>query len=336
MSQTFRFGIIGTGNIANQFAAGVAESSRCTIAAVGSRSADSANRFAGKHEIAHAHASYDALLADESVDAVYNSLPNSMHHEWTIKALKAGKHALCEKPFATNLAQAEQMFDAADQAGRLLVEAFMYRSHPLTTAALETVRRGEIGRLRLIKASFNYFTAKVDGNVRFDAGLAGGALMDIGCYCTSFATLFAGAAPTAVHAVANLHETGVDEMAVGTLAFPGNILASFTCGMAAHADNTAYLCGSEGFVEIPIPWKPPAADAVYTVRTMPAPKLDGIKRDPTHDTRTVSAGGSLYGLEADDFAAAALGEQPPAVSKQDTLTNQRILDDLRQQIGLAF
>lgn len=336
MTQPFRFGIIGTGNIANQFASGVAGSQRCTISAVGSRSQASADDFASQHDVPAAHGSYEALLADASVDAVYNSLPNALHHEWTIKALEAGKHVLCEKPFATNLQQAEQMFAAADHADRLLVEAFMYKSHPLTHAVVKAVRDGEIGQLRLIKASFNYFTAKVEGNVRFSSELAGGALMDIGCYCTSFAMLIADAQPTAVHAVGNVHETGVDEMAVGTLSFPGDVLATFTCGMAAHADNTAYICGSEGFIEVPIPWKPPVEDAVYTVRTMPAPKLDGAKRPPTQETRQVSAPGPLYGLEADDFAAAALGEQPPAVTRAQTLANQRILDDLRRQIGLSF
>jgi len=336
MSDKLRFGIIGTGNIANQFAAGVAGSRRCVVSAVGSRSADAAEAFAAKHDVPAAHAGYDAMLADETVDAVYNSLPNALHHQWTIKALQAGKHVLCEKPFAVNLAEAERMFDAADQAGRLLVEAFMYRSHPLTRAVHKSLRDGEIGKLRLIKASFNYYTGKVEGNVRFDVALAGGALMDIGCYCTSFATLMAGAAPTAVHAAGNFHDTGVDEMAVGTLVFPDDVLASFTCGMAAHADNTAYLCGSEGFIEIPIPWKPPVTDAVYTVRTMPAPKLDGAKREPTRETRKVSADAPLYGLEADDFAAAALDGAAPAVSRQDTLTNQRTLDELRRQLGLPF
>ena len=338
MSDKLRFGIIGTGNIANQFAAGVRGSKRCAISAVGSRSGPSAKAFADKHAIANAraHGSYESLLADDAVDAVYNSLPNALHCEWTIRALEAGKHVLCEKPFAVNLDEATQMFDAAERHGRLLVEAFMYRSHPLTRAVHHAVRSGEIGTLRLIKASFNYFTRRVDGNVRFSTDLAGGALMDIGCYCTSFAMLMAGAEPAAVHAVADLHTTGVDEMTVGTMRFPGGVLASFTCGMSAHADNTAYLCGSEGFIEVPIPWKPPEKDAEYTIRTMPAPKLDGEKRNPTHETRRVSADVPLYGLEADHFADAVRDGAAPAVTKAETLANQRVLDQMRRQIGLLF
>ena len=146
-----RWGILGTGNIANQFAAGVAASRRGRVVAVGSRATASADAFARPREIAAAHGSYDELLRDSSVDAVYNSLPNSLHHEWTIKALRAGKHVLCEKPFAMDHPQSVEMFDAARQAKRVLVEAFMYRSHPLTKAVIDTVRSGAIGEVRLVK-----------------------------------------------------------------------------------------------------------------------------------------------------------------------------------------
>src|SRR5207253_1326857 len=135
MSDRLRWGILGTGNIARQFADGIGRSARRGgVTAVGSRSPDSANAFAESRQIQNVHGSYDALLADPAVDAVYNSLPNSLHHEWTIKALRAGKHMLCEKPFALTASQSKEMFDAARKAGKVLVEAFMYRSHPLTHA----------------------------------------------------------------------------------------------------------------------------------------------------------------------------------------------------------
>ncbi|MGH7213542.1 MAG: Gfo/Idh/MocA family protein, partial [Tepidisphaeraceae bacterium] len=166
MSTTLRWGILGTGNIARQFAAGVRTSSRGALAAVGSRARESADAFARTYEIPSSHAGYDALLRDASVDAVYNSLPNSMHHEWTIRALRAGKHVLCEKPFATNLAQSQEMFDVARTAGKVLVEAFMYRSHPLTLAVKRAVDDGAIGRLQLIRTSFCYRTSRIAGNIR--------------------------------------------------------------------------------------------------------------------------------------------------------------------------
>src|SRR5947209_12765150 len=153
MSERLRWGVLGTGNIARQFCVGVAASGRCALAAVGSRSADSASTFAAAHRIPSVHGSYNGLLADPAVDAVYVSLPNTLHHEWTIKALRAGKHVLCEKPFAVSVAQAEEMFDVARQQGRVLIEGFMYRTHPLTAAVLETLRRGEIGHLQLIRTS---------------------------------------------------------------------------------------------------------------------------------------------------------------------------------------
>src|SRR5690606_34004733 len=138
---------------------------------------------AERFKIPRHHASYDALLADPEVDAVYVSLPNSLHHAWTIRALEAGKHVLCEKPFAATAAEAEAMFASADRAGRLVVEAFMYRSHPLTKAVVRRVREGAVGRLKLIRASFCFRVRQPGGNIRFSRSLAGGALMDIGCYC---------------------------------------------------------------------------------------------------------------------------------------------------------
>jgi len=338
MPTPLRWGILGTGNIARQFCTGVNASRRGQFAAVGSRTADSARAFADAFRVAAAHGSYDALLADPTVEAVYVSLPNSMHHEWTLKALVAGKHVLCEKPMAVNAAQAGEMFDAARRAGRVLVEAFMYRAHPLTHAVLAAVRRGDIGDVRLVRTSFCYRTSKTAGNVRFRPDLAGGALMDVGCYCVNFARLIAGAEPTHVLATGQLHESGVDQLVAGTLAFPGGLVASFTCGMNVQADNTAYVCGSDGYLEIPVPWKPPATAAAYTVARQTPPRMDNpaTPAPPPRQTHTIDAGGELYGVEADDFAATVHDGKPPLVTPDDTLGNMRVLDELRRQIGLLY
>ena len=339
MADRLRWGILGTGNIARQFAEGIASARRCVISAVGSRAAEKAEQFALAHRLTRAHGSYEALISDPSVDAIYVSLPNSMHYEWTLRSLAAGKHVLCEKPFATNAAQAEEMFDAAERGGLVLVEAFMYRSHPVTLAVFETVRSGEIGQLKLIRTSFCYRTTKVRDNIRFDPALAGGALMDIGCYCLDFSRHFAGAEPTAAHAVGHLHESGVDDLMCGVLQFPGGVTASFTCGMTVQADNTAYLCGSEGFVEVPVPWKPPRENAEYSVVRGTPPKMDGPAKaalEPPRQTRHVTAEASLYALEADDFAAAVLDGAPPRISRDDSIGNMRLLDELRRQVGVRF
>src|SRR5689334_10608538 len=154
MADTLRWGILGTGNIARQFARGQSPGSRNVLSAVGSRGAQSAAQFAAAHGLQRSYGSYEALIADREIDAVYLSLPNSLHHEWTIRSLRAGKHVLCEKPLATRASEAEEMFDVAERQGRLLVEAFMYRSHPLTRAVRDVVRSGQIGELKLIRTSF--------------------------------------------------------------------------------------------------------------------------------------------------------------------------------------
>jgi len=326
-SKTLRWGILGTGNIARQFAQGLnAAPARHTLAAVGSRHGETASAFAKAHSIPTAHSSYADLLADRNIDAVYISLPNSLHHPWTLAALAAGKHVLCEKPIANDTAQAQEMFDAAQRAGLLLAEAFMYRSHPLTHAVQAAVAAGKIGELRIIRTSFLYATNKIADNIRFNTSLGGGSLMDIGCYCLSFSRLFAGAEPTHLHVSAHLHSTGVDDYTAGLLHFPNDILATFTCGMAVRADNTASLLGTAGYIEIPIPWKPPAQNAAFTV----------VDASGTRLTQVVSVHTELYAMEADDFAATVFNHTPPRVSPEETLGNMRALDEARRQIGLKF
>jgi D-xylose 1-dehydrogenase (NADP+, D-xylono-1,5-lactone-forming) len=341
MSRKLHWGILGTGNIARQFAAGVRASQRGELTAVASRSGQAAASFAAEFGVPQALEGYERLMGQETIDVVYVSLPNSMHHEWTIAALRAGKHVLCEKPLATNAAQAAEMFDAAESAKRVLVEAFMYRSHPLTLAVAEAVSRGEIGQLRLIRTSFCFRTNKIEGNVRFSAELAGGSMMDVGCYCLNYSRFFAGCEPTRVDAVGRLHSSGVDETAAGTLVFPNGILASFACGTTVHADNSAYLCGTEGFIETPIPWKPPSPESTFVVARSIPPRMDAAGSQPRaqlppRDVRRVSVPGHLYGIEADDFAAAVFDGAEPRLSRQDSIGNMRVLDEMRKQVGVKF
>jgi predicted dehydrogenase len=338
MAGKLRWGILGTGNIANQFTIGLHTCERGVAVAVGSRNRPTAHEFAARHHISRAYGSYEELVADREIDAIYISLPNSLHAPWTIKALEAGKHVLCEKPLAMDAAEAQRMFDAARKAGKLLVEAFMYRSHPLTLAIVEAVKSGQIGQLRLIRTSFCYRTRKIEGNVRFVPSLGGGGLMDIGCYCINFARLFAGAEPSAVHAVAAFHPSGVDELAAGTLTFPSGIVSTFACGMSVQADNTAYLCGSEGYIEIPVPWKPTAGNSKFILSAGVPPKMDnpGATPPPPRSVREIESPGNMYGLEADEFAAAALDGKIPRITEADSLGNMRVLDSMRRQIGLQF
>jgi predicted dehydrogenase len=338
MSTRLRWGILGTGNIARQFVGGLAGSPRCDVQAVASRNKESAHVFAMANHVRSAWINYDLLVKDPEVDVVYNALPNSLHHEWTIKALRAGKHVLCEKPIAMNAAQAEEMFDVARQTGKVLAEAFMYRSHPLTHAIMNAVRSGAIGNLRLIRTSFCFRTTRITGNIRFSPELGGGGLMDVGCYCISYSRLFAGEEPTESTIVANRHASGVDDLAVGSLKFPGGVLASFTCGMSTQADNTAYLCGTEGYIEVPVPWKPTKESTFVIGRGIP-PKMDGpakvqVGAGAQKEVVRISATEDLYGLEAANFAAAVMDGKTPAVAPADSIGNMRVLDELRRLGGL--
>jgi len=334
-----RWGILGAGNIARQFAGSFPTAVRGKIVAVGSRAAETARAFATAYSAGEAFGSYEELIAAKDVDAVYVSLPNSMHHEWTIKALKAGKHVLCEKPIASNAAEAQEMFDAAHRAGRVLMEAFMYRSHPLTHAIVDAVRSGKIGRVKLIRTSFCFRVWKTANNIRFDPALAGGALMDIGCYCINFSRLIAGAEPTGILAAGQLHASGVDELAAGLMQFPNNITASFTCGMNAQADNSASICGNEGYIEIPVPWKPPVQNAAWSLAYSIPPMMDQkggtAPAARPKETFTVDAGKALYALESDDFAEAVLDGAPVRVSATDSVGNMRVLDEMRRLVGVA-
>jgi predicted dehydrogenase len=219
----------------------------------------------------------------------------------------------------------------------VLAEAFMYRSHPLTHAVQAAVASGVIGGLRLIRTSFCFRTTRIAGNIRFSPQLGGGGLMDVGCYCISYSRLFAGEEPTESTIAANRHPSGIDDLAVGSLKFPGGVLASFTCGMSTQADNTAYICGTDGFIEVPVPWKP-AKESTFVIGRGVPPKMDGpakVQVGPGAQSEVVriSANDELYGLEADDFAAAVMDGKAPAVSAADSIGNMRVLDELRQKIA---
>lgn len=356
MESRLRFGILGTGNIAGQFAEGVAGAQHSVVTAVGSRSEDSAAAFAQRFGLdpAQSYGSYDDLIGDQSVDAVYLSLPNHLHAPWTVKTLEAGKHVLCEKPLAMNADEAERMFAAADWHDRRLMEAFMYRCHPLTSAVVGAVRGGAIGQLKTIRASFCYRTSRIDGNVRFDPTIGGGALMDIGCYCLDFCRLVVGRPPIIddAHVVGNLHETGVDDFACVVLKFTadpdakhpalaGPITAALTFGMTVQLDNTAHLGGTDGHLQVPVPWKPPQCGAAYIVAGQTPPKQDlaaaGSKAGPPAPrVFTVDADAPLYGLEADAFAGAVAGRKPLPITPDESLGNARLLETLRKRLGLPW
>ncbi len=243
-----RVGILGAANIARSFVAGVKLSNRVTVSAVASRDADKARAFAREFAIARHFGSYEALLADRGIDAVYIPLPNSLHAEWSIRAAGAGKHVLCEKPLSANAGEARAMFDAARRHGVHLVEGYPYRAQPQTLKLRELLDAGVIGDVRLIQASFG-FTLGAGENIRLSPQLAGGALMDIGTYPVSLARMIAKARPTRVHAAAQWTGGGVDRALAATLEFDSGLFAQITCSFSACLHRQALIAGSNGVIQ---------------------------------------------------------------------------------------
>ena len=258
MTDVLRIGILGTARIARSFTLAVRPSRRVTVAAIASRDLDKAQRFAQDLGIARSFDSYESLLADPEIDAVYIPLPNSLHAEWSIRAARAGKHVLCEKPLAASAAQARAMFDAARQHDVHLVEGYPYLAHPQTRKMRELLEEGTIGAARLIQASFG-FTLTDGGNIRLNPQLSGGALMDVGVYAVSLIRIVAKQCPARVHAVADWtpsDQSGageVDNSLAGTLEFTGGLLAQVTCSFNSALHRQALIVGSTGVIQTTYP-----------------------------------------------------------------------------------
>lgn len=248
IANPLRIGVLGAANIARSFIAAARASSKVVISSIASRDAQKAAAFANETGVAQWFSSYEAMLADPSIEAVYNPLPNNLHAEWTIKAANAGKHVLCEKPFAANAAEARAMFDAAAANRVYVVEAYPYRAQPQTIMLAALLRQGAIGKVRLIQASFG-FPLPVSGNIRWDPALAGGALMDAGSYPVSLVRMIAGERPTRAHAMARFADSGVDHTLVGTIDFPGGVLAQISCSFGTARHRHALIVGDAGSIE---------------------------------------------------------------------------------------
>jgi predicted dehydrogenase len=204
----------------------------------------------------------------------------------------------------------------------------------------EVIKSGAIGIIKHIRTNFCYRTNKVVGNIRFERELGGGVLMDVGCYCINFSRHFAGGEPVAIQATAKFHERGVDELTSAILRFDNDIIATFTCGNTLQADNTATICGTDAYIEVPVPWKPVQGKAGYALAHSTPPRQDqkhaSTLPTPPRQAVAVDVDKDLFALEADDFAATVLDGSPPVITRADTLGNMRVLDEIRRQIGLTF
>src|SRR3954471_1411454 len=252
MARAVKWGIISTADINRKLIPGAHASNKVELVAVASRDKDRAEAFAREWQIERAYGSYDELLADPDIEAVYIPLPNTMHAEWSIKALDAGKHVLCEKPFSRHTDEVEASFDAAERNDRLLSEAFMYRHNPQTARLKELGESGAIGELRLVRSAFIYGLYDAD-NIRLRTDVEGGALMDVGCYNVSGSRLVGGE-PEHVLGEAWYGPSGTDWVFSGTLRFPGNVIGLFHCGTALPGQDELEVIGSEGSLFLDDPW----------------------------------------------------------------------------------
>jgi D-xylose 1-dehydrogenase (NADP+, D-xylono-1,5-lactone-forming) len=308
-----RLGLLSTANINRHIVLGARASEEVEVVAVASRDGARAEAYAREHGIERAHGSYEALLADPGVDAVYVSLPNSLHVDWSVRALEAGKHVLCEKPFARRPEDVELAFDAADHAGLVLAEAFMYRHHPQTARVAELVRGGAVGELRAVRAAFSFPLSDGD-NVRLRPDLDGGSLMDVGCYCVSGIRLLAGE-PEGVSGEQVLGPTGVDLTFAGALRLPGGVLATFHASMALPSRQELEALGSEGTLLVQAPWRVDFGGDVLLRRGGEVERVEVPQAD-------------AYRCELDDFAAAVRGEREPLLGRDDALGQARAIDAL--------
>jgi D-xylose 1-dehydrogenase (NADP+, D-xylono-1,5-lactone-forming) len=300
------WGILSTARINRHVLAGAAESDDAEIVAVASRGRERAVEYAYEHGIPRAHGSYEALLADPAVDAVYISLPNSLHHDWTLKALAAGKHVLCEKPYSRRAADVVEAFDASEKAGLVLSEAFMWRHNPQTARLLELLP--QIGAVQTIRATFS-FRLGDPANIRMLAAMEGGSLMDVGCYCVSGSRLVAGEEPERVYAEQVVGPTGVDVKLTGVLRFPSGAVAEFTSSFTTEHMGLEAI-GTNGSLLLPDPWHV----------TRPLILHDGrpIELEPVNS----------YRLELENVGAAIRGEVEPLLGRADALGQARAIEAL--------
>ncbi|MBV7339716.1 Gfo/Idh/MocA family oxidoreductase [Chloroflexi bacterium TSY] len=342
------WGIIGTGSIAYVFCNGMRFTDTGQILAVASLTQSRVDKLVDDFAIARKYTSYEALLADEEIDAVYIATLNPSHAEWVIKAAEAKKHILVEKPIAMNVAEAEAMIQAARDNDVFLMEAFMYRCHPQIGRVIELIQDGTIGKVHLIRATMGFHLDFNPNSRMFNYEMGGGGILDLGCYTASMARRMAGAAenkpflnPTTVKASGTVGPTGVDHMGVATLQFDNNIVAEIIATIECNVGATVSIYGSKGTITITDPWLP-SSPCRHAIEPLP---LDTIfppsklllqlgREEPSE--MMVPTEKDLFTLEAEMVASHIEARQAPAMSWDDSLGNMQLLDTWRKQIGVVF
>jgi len=321
MSYKIRWGVLSTSrHAAATWIPACQASQRCEVVAVASRDASRARQYASEHGIPRSFGDYESLLASPDVDAVYIPLPNHLHKEWTIKAAGAGKHVLCEKPLGLDAAQAEEMVAACHAAGVTLAEAFQWRHHPHAERTRELLQDGAIGDLRLIEAGFTFPLGR-DGDVRWDPAKGGGALYDVGCYPVALARYVTGGEPLSVTAQATWGQTGVDDLLVATLEFPGGVFAKLHGGFNLPLDRYFRLVGTEGSLLV---------DYAYNAKANRPNIIRQYGPDWELQSTIELAPVDSYTLMIDDLSARLLAGRAPLFPAEDAIGNMRAIDALYQ------
>lgn len=320
-----RWGVLGTADIARYATIpGMLEADNCVLQAIAGRSLDKAAQFAEEFGFAKAYGSYDELLADPGVEAVYMPLPNDLHREWAIKAMQAGKNVLCEKPLAGTAADVEAMFDAAEQSGVLLMEAFAYLHSPFTTAVRNAITEGRIGKPLSASSTFFYSTPN-GANIRMRRATLGGSVYDLGCYNISQLMWFLGEEPDDVRATAQMTEAGVDILTTGLMRFPSGARASFTCGMvlkpeARQGDARFAVFGDAGTIMSQAPFNGDG-NLTYTILT------------PEGEESVTVPARQNYALEVEQFGRCVRGQEKPLLGREFSVRNARVIDQILESIG---
>ena len=312
MASSVKWGILSTADINRKLIPGAKASPKVELLAVASRDRQRAESYARDWGIERAYGSYEELLEDPELEAVYISLPNTLHCEWSIRAVEAGKHVLCEKPMSRHPGDVEAAFDAAARADRILMEAFMYRHNPQTMRLAELVAAGAIGELRVVRSAFSYGLYDAN-NIRLRTDVEGGSLMDVGCYCVSGSRLLGGE-PETVYGQAQIGETGTDWVFSGTIRFPGDVFALFDCGTALADRDELEAVGSEGSIFLDDPWH--CLRPVIELR-----RRDGVERIEL-------APEDSYRLELENLSDAIRGEAEPLLGRDDAIAQARTIEAL--------
>lgn len=313
-----RFGVLGTANIArNQVHPAIQSSRQAELLAIASRDGARAREFARKSDIPKAYGSYEALLDDAEIEAVYIPLPNSMHHEWAIRAAEKGKHVLCEKPLAISVIQAREMQAAADANGVTLMEAFMYRFHPRTRKLLDLVERGTVGPVRMIRSAFTFKLQKAD-NIRFFPELGGGSLFDLGSYCVDFSRRLAGSEPVEAQAFATWNDAGVDTQLAGTLRFENGLMAQLDCSFLMERREFVEVAGLDAALVSP------TQTFVNSLEEVTIIERRGREGEVSHPVQ----GDNHYRLMIDHFADAVQGRVSLSYGIADSIGNLAAIEAL--------